>query len=156
MTNQNSIKLNLFQPLVYQSIAIEDRSDIEKNYKMLLKKIEDEPTGCEGVMKFSYLIRDNVKISLEEMGYAEPPTEEVREAVLNGEEIPLYEHNMEIPEGRYMLAQYPIAPESNTLFSMFIPFICNSTTNKKGTFHFRLLKENALVILSQIILKLEE
>ena len=156
MTNENSIKLNLFQPLVYQSIEIEDKSDIEKNYKTLLKKIEREPTGCEGVMRFSYRTGDGVSIFLEEMGYAEPPTEEVRVAVLNGEQIPLPSHNMEISEGKYMIFQYPLPPESNALFAMFVPFICSNTANKKGTFHFRLLKENALIILSQIILDLEE
>lgn len=156
MINTNSLKLTIFQPLPYTRIEIKDITDTASNYTQLLKKLDSNASGSEAIMKFSYEFNDNVVIKLLEMGFAEPPTEEVRIAVLNGETIPLPPHDMELKSGKYEIVQMPIPPQPMSLFSTFIPFICSNLEQKKGTFHFRLIKENALAILSQIILTLEE
>lgn len=156
MINQNSIKLSLFQPLVYNKLTIKDNTNIDEIYSSLIKKLDDAPIGCEAVIAFNYTINDGISINIISIGFAEQPTEETRIAIEKGEEIPLPEHDMEISSGKYEFIQLPILPQNNALYSTFIPFIYSNSSQKKGTFHFRLLKENALVILSQIILKLEE
>jgi hypothetical protein len=156
MINNNSLKLTIFQPLPYTRMAIENKSDIADTYEKMLKKIDAEPVGCEAIMKFNYHFGDDVAINLIEMGFAAPPTEEVRVAVLNGDTIPLPPHDMELEPGKYELIQIPIPPQPKSLFSTFVPFICSNMNQKRGTFHFRLLKENAFAVLSQIILSLEE
>lgn len=156
MINKNSLKLTMFQPLPYTRMEIADKSDIAGTYSDLLKKMDDGLTGCESLMKFTYEFGDNITINLVDMGFAEPPTEEVRVAVLNGDTIPLPPHDMELEPGKYELIQMPIPPQPKSLFSTFIPYLCSNMKQKKGTFHFRLLKENALAVLSQIILSSEE
>ncbi len=156
MTNNNSLKLTIFQPLPYTKMTIENKADISETYDKLLKKIDAEPVGCEAIMKFSYEYGDTITINLIEIGFAAPPTEEVRLAVLNGDTIPLPSHDMELEPGKYEIIQIPIPPQPKSLFSTFIPFICSNMKQKKGTFQFRLLKENAFVVLSQIILSLEK
>lgn len=157
MINTNPLKLTLFQPLPYTKMAIKDnKQDITKIYKSLLEKVDKEPTGCEGIMKFGFKYKDSIDISLLELGFADPPTEETRLAVLNGDTIPLPEHDMEIQPGKYQLIQLPALPQDNSLLSTFIPYICSSLKKTEGIFYFRLLKENSLVVLSQIILTSEE
>lgn len=156
MINNNSLKLTMFQPLPYTRLDINTNSSIEEIYKNLLNKIDSEPIGCEAIIRFSYEFSDNIIILPIKVGYAAPPTEEVRIAVLKGETIPLPKHDMELAPGKYELIQIPITPKPKDLFSSFIPFICSSTKQKKGTFHFRLLKESAFAVLSQIILTSEE
>ncbi|MBK5201827.1 MAG: hypothetical protein JJE21_09930 [Spirochaetaceae bacterium] len=156
MINQNSIKLSLFQPLVYNKLTITDNTNIDVIYSSLIKKLDAAPIGCEAVIAFNYAINDGISINVISVGFANEPTEEVRVAIEQGEEIPLSEHDMEIESGKYEFIQLPILPEKDALYSTFIPFIYSSSYQKIGTFHFRLLKENALVILSQVILKLEE
>jgi hypothetical protein len=156
MINQNSIKLSLFQPLVYNKIEINEDDNIDKIYSSLIKKLDNSPIGCEAIISFNYKIADGISIDFLEVGFASSPSDEVRIAVEKAEEIPLGEYDIEIPSGKYEFVQLPLIPEYNALYSTFIPFIYSSSSKKEGTFHFRLLKENALVILSQIILKLEE
>lgn len=152
MINQNSVTLTLFQPLVYTKEQLTDKQDISQIYSALIKKLDDSEVGSEACIEFSYESNDSINIYAEKAGFALPPTEEVQKAVLEGEEIPLPSHDMKIKEGKYKFIQIPILPEKENLFSVLIPFICTNTSNKKGTFHIRLLKENAIAIIFQIIL----
>lgn len=156
MINQNSVKLNLFQPLVYNKIEIENDRSANDIYSLLIKKLDTSPVGSEAVIAFEYTIDDSISINVISVGFANPPTQEVILAVEKGEEIPIGKHDLEISSGKYEFIQLPLLPQNKSLYSTFIPFIYSKTAQKKGTFHFRLLKENALVILSQIILRLEE
>lgn len=156
MINQNSIKLTLFQPIVYTKQPILNREDIPGTYSELIKKIDSSETGSEACIKFNYISNDGIVINIEEVGFAEPPTEEVQKAVLEGAIVPLPEHDMQVPEGKYVFIQLPYTPEKDNLFSTFLPFLCNNSTNKKGTFHLRLLKENAFAIICQVILSSKE
>ena len=137
-------------------IICNQNDTIDIIYSSLIKKLDKSPIGCEAVIAFNYKIDDGILIDVRDVGFANAPTEEIRIAVEKAEDIPLGEYDLEIPSGKYEFVQLPLIPEYNSLYSTFIPFIYSSSNKKEGTFHFRLLKENALVILSQIILQLEE
>lgn len=155
MTNQNTVNLTLFQPLVYNREDFDSNSDYTSIYDALIRKLDKEDVGSEACIEFNYTCKDNIKINSEKVGFALPPTEEVRKAVLEGKEIPLPEHNMQIKAGKYEFIQLNFLPQKEDLFATLLPIICVNDIKEKGTFHLRLLKENAFVIICQIILSKE-
>ena len=156
MNNFNTINLNLFQPIVYNKETNVIKQDMEKVYSHLLKKLDNSKTASEACICFKYFYEDQISFEIENVGFADQPTQEVVKAVQSGEKIPLPEYDMKIEEGKYKFIQLPFLPTEENLFATLMQISCANNVKKSGHFYFRLLKESTLVILAQAILPLEK
>lgn len=156
MNDFNSINLNLFQPIVYNKESNSLAQDIETAYLLLIKKLDKSKTASEACINIKYFCEDKISFEITEFGFADQPSKEVVEAVNKGEEIPLVEHDMEIPPGKYKFIQLPFLPTQENLFSTLMQITCSNNVKNSGNFYLRLLKENAITIIAQIILTLEK
>jgi hypothetical protein len=151
-----SIILNLSQPLPYNEEKDLLNKSFEEAYASTIKKLDASKAGCEAVLILNYNLSDAAEMSLEKVGFAKAPGEEVRLAVAKGETIPLCEHNMEIKRGKYKFSQLPTPPAKDDLFGILMPLICDNKVSMKGKVYVRLLKETDLALLVQAILPLKE
>jgi len=156
MNNFNTITLNLIQPIIYNKETVIETQDIESLYQLLIKKLDNNGVASEACINIEYINNDNISFKILEAGFASTPTDDVIEAVKKGKEIPLFEHDMEIVPGKYKFIQLPFLPTQENLFATLMQISCSQNFNQKGSFYLRLLKENSLVILAQVILKLKE
>ncbi|MGD1823273.1 MAG: hypothetical protein ACPKM0_10995 [Pleomorphochaeta sp.] len=156
MNNYNSINLTLNQPLVYNKERELQTQDINTIYQYLLNKLDNSGIASEACINFKYQTSDSISFEIEEVGYAPTPSEEVIKAVENGETIPLMEHDMAINIGSYKIIQLPFLPDKSNLFATLMQIACSNFTTSSGNLFYRLIKENSIVILAQVIIKLEE
>jgi hypothetical protein len=156
MNNFKTINLNLFQPIVYNKETITQTQDIESAYQLLIKKLDNSKTASEGCINIKYYSEDNISFEIKEVGFADQPDQSVIDAVQNGEEIPLKNYDMEIPPGKYKFIQLPFLPTQENLFATLMQISCSNNLKAEGNFYLRLLKENSLVIIAQVIILLEE
>jgi len=156
MNNFNTITLNLIQPIIYNKETVIETQDIESLYQLLIKKLENNGVASEACLNIEYVNDDKISFKILEAGFAPTPTEAVIEAVKKGKESPLFDHDMEIIPGKYKFIQLPFLPSQENLFATLMQISCSQNFSQKGNFYLRLLKENSLVILAQVILNLKE
>ncbi len=156
MNNFKTINLNLFQPIVYNKETILQPQDIESTYQLLIKKLDKSKTASEGCINIKYYSEDNITFEIEEVGFADQPDQSVIDAIKKGEKIPLKNYDMEIPCGKYKFIQLPILPTQENLFATLMQISCTNNLKSEGNFYLRLLKENSIVILAQVIMALEK
>jgi len=156
MNNFNSINLNLYQPIIYNKERSLQTQDIEKAYDFLIKKLDKNGIAAEACIKIQYNSNDSIEFNAEELGFAESPSQAVIDAVKEAKEIPLENHDMEIKPGNYKFIQLPFLPTKENLFATLLQIACSITKKNNGFFYLRLLKENSIVILAQIIIELEK
>ncbi|MCH3917643.1 MAG: hypothetical protein LKE40_09320 [Spirochaetia bacterium] len=133
---------------------MEHKSNSEKpedSYIRLLGKLDKSPSGCEATLQISYRHSDGIDFEIEKIGFAQPPEKAVQEAVAAGKEIPLPEHNMEIPAGTYIFEQIPWLPNKESFESSLLSFSCAPGFPNQGFFFVRLLKENSLEVIMQLL-----
>lgn len=156
MNNFNSINLTLNQPIVYNKEKDLQTQDIYEVYQYLLKKLDNSGIASEACINFRYETSDSIDFTIQEVGYAPTPSQEVIEAVQKGEVIPLMEHDMEIENGSYKIIQLPFLPDNNNLYATLMQIACSNLKQSTGNLYLRLIKENSIVILMQVIIALEK
>ncbi len=156
MNNFNSINLTLNQPIVYNKEKEIQTQDIFDVYQYLIKKLDNSGVAAESCINFQYETTDSIDFFIREVGYAPTPTQEVIDAVQQGDTIPLMEHDMEIQIGLYKIIQLPFLPDKNNLYSTLMQITCSNLTTSTGNLFLRLIKENSIVILAQVLIPLEK
>lgn len=156
MNNFNSVNLTLNQPIVYNKETKLLTQDINAVYQYLLKKLDNNGIASEACIKLKYETSDSIIFNIEEVGFAQTPTQEVIDAVKKGETIPLKDYDMSINEGYYKIVQLPFLPDNTNLFSTLMQITCSTLSQAKGSLYLRLIKENSIVILAQVIINLEK
>ncbi len=156
MSNFNSVNLTLNQPIVYNKESDFQKQDIETIYQYLLKKLDDNGIASEACINLNYKTSDGISFNIEEVGFAPTPSKDVIEAVKKGEEIPLIDYDMAIDQGDYKIIQLPFLPDNNNLFATLMQITCSNIKKTTGNLYLRLIKENSIVILAQVIINLEK
>jgi len=156
MNNFNSINLTLNQPIVYNKEKELQTQDINTVYQFLIKKLDNSGIASEACININFETSDSISFNIDEVGYAPTPTQEIIDAVQSGEIIPLMDHDMEIKSGLYKIVQLPFLPDDTNLYSTLMQITCSNLKDSRGNLYLRLIKENSIVILAQVIIPLEK
>lgn len=151
--------LHLYQeiPYLFCPIAPEPVDDIATVYSNLLQKLDDAPIGSEACLEGTYdRTEDAILFSVTKTGWANPPDETIRKAVQEGTLQPMPPQEsiaFSIPANDYRFAQLPWTPEGNSLVMTLLPFFASpaEVQDRGGVFYLRLIKENVLEVVAQVL-----
>jgi len=142
------IKLHLLQELQYKKYEIEKNFSFSETFEILNNKLQEIESKGEFCIHCHYLCEDSLKIEVIEVGYKDAPTPEEKEAVDNLKpSFKMSNPDFEIKIGNYFAYQFPVVLTKKNLIFNFIPLI----QKNKGDFYFRLIKENAIQIVLQVL-----
>jgi hypothetical protein len=141
------IKLHLFQDIQYQRKT--EGLEMETAYSQLSQSLFSIPEGGEVCLHVSYNCGDSVSMDLTELASKDPPTLEDKIAVDSGMQIPPLDNPaFSIPAGEYQFEQLVILPEPGNLEGFLYRYCTKST----GSLYLRILRENPVSFVAQIII----
>jgi len=142
------IKLHLLQELQYKNYEIEKDLSFPETFEVLSKELQKIESDGEFCVHCHYNCEDTLKIKVIEIGYKNAPTPEEKEIVDNLKPALKMENpDFEIKIGDYDAYQFPIVLTKKNLIFNFIPLI----KKNEGDFYFRMIKENAIQIVLQVL-----
>ena len=150
--------LHLYQAIPYLFCKTEPAvSDIAATYGELLRMLDEEPVGSEACLRCGYdRTEDGIRFSVCQTGRANPPDETMRQAVSEGtlQPTPTAEKiAFAISANDYRFTQLPWTPEAPSLVMTLLPFFAApaEAQDNKGTFFLRMIKENVLEVVIQLL-----
>jgi hypothetical protein len=138
MQTAKSMTLHLQQAISYKRAPF-DTSEAEHAYQQLLSFLDSAEVGSEGCLALTSTL------SLLFAGIQDPPTEEIRNRVEQGLEMPPHQDPHQIEPGTYTFIQLAVPEHLRTLVDQ-IPMLFDGPNR----IYVRLLKENALAIVAQM------
>lgn len=142
------IKLHLLQEIQYQTRR--EASNLTDCYRHVLDTMFTVPVGTEQCLAVSYTCEDSVQFKLECHAVKNPPTPQDKEAVDNIKAIPKVKNPAFcIETGTYEFEQLLILPQPAELTALLLRY-CSA---QSGLVYLRLLRENALEFIVQILVK---
>ena len=142
------IKLHLLQELQYKKEEIEKNLSFPKTFELFNTKLQKIKNKGEFCIHCHYNCEDTLEIKVVEIGYRDAPTPQEKEAVDNLKpSIKMENPDFEISIGNYSAYQFSTILTKKNLIYSFIPLI----QENEGDFYFRMIKENAIQIVLQVL-----
>jgi hypothetical protein len=146
MENNKPMILHLFQELPY-ILDSENPSDLSSAYGNMLKRIDRSEIGSETCLGLSSVL------TVLFTGFQEPPTEEIKKAVENGELLPQRKKDWAIESGDYRFAQLPLTPTAEEIEQILLPYAAMQSCDGSSMIYLRMVKENLLEVIVQVLWK---
>jgi hypothetical protein len=146
MENNKPMILHLFQELPY-ILDSQNPNDLPAAYSNMLNRIDRSEIGSEICLGLSSVL------SVLFTGFQEPPTEEIKKAVENGEILPQRKKDWAIERGDYHFVQLPITPTAEEIEQELLPYAEMQSCDGSSLIYLRMVKENLLEVIVQILWK---
>jgi hypothetical protein len=138
--------LHLFQELPYLSDR-EQPDTLSLAYRKVLDRLDRSEIGSEACLCLSSVL------AVLRTGFQEPPTEEMRLAVEQGQPLPERPGDLVIEPGDYRFVQIPGTPSPETIGQVLEPLAAMQACDGASPIYLRIFKENLLETVVQALWK---
>lgn len=144
MENNTPMILHLFQEMPY-ILDSGNAKTLSQAYGTMLQWIDSAAIGSEACIGLSSVL------TVLFTGHQDPPDEKTRLAIEQGNTIPERKKDWAIEPGDYHFVQLPLTPTAEEIEGELQPIVERQACDGCSTIYIRLLKENLLEVIVQVI-----